>query len=89
LSPFGEIGLESELAELSRQTAIPASAVATVDSEEGDDTEAADDGGFDPMALLTPIVAPIVEALVGAVEAVEDFLSPDADDDLVDDSDDA
>jgi hypothetical protein len=34
LSPFGEIGLESELAELSRHTAVPASAVAVVEGDE-------------------------------------------------------
>ena len=92
LSPFGEIGLESELAELSRQTAIPASAVATADADElveDGDTDVVGDTYEGGVVDIAPSI-PIVEALIGAIEA-PDF-SGDSDseaDDLIDDSDEA
>jgi len=67
LSPFGEIGLESELAELSRHTAVPASAVAVAegDDELGDEVVGEGEsfegelivGAVDPAALVTAVPA--------------------------------
>jgi DNA-directed RNA polymerase subunit beta len=90
LSPFGEIGLESELAELSRQTAIPASAVATADSDElveDGDPDVVGDSYEGVVDVLTPSI-PIVEALIGAIEA-PDFSVDAEPEDLIDDSDEA
>jgi DNA-directed RNA polymerase subunit beta len=68
LSPFGEIGLESELAELSRHTAVPATAVAVVDSDDdladevvGDtDTYDGETIAVDPAALIAIVPAALI-----------------------------
>jgi DNA-directed RNA polymerase subunit beta len=47
LSPFGEIGIESELAELSRQPVVPSAAVAVSEPEEDSPFVVADLPGVD------------------------------------------
>ncbi len=78
ISPFGEIGMESELAELGNRNAIvPSAAVALTERDE----ESLGDEG---------VIAPEVRAAVPAgdmVEEVEDFAiaGDDVDDDAADD----
>jgi hypothetical protein len=57
LSPFGEIGLESELAELSRQAQMPGGAVAVAGSEE-EGEELIGGGGFNEVTEETEVAVP-------------------------------
>lgn len=78
MSPFGEIGMESELAELGRQTILPSAALAVT---ERDEESLGDEGS---------VVATEVRAAVPAGDApdeTDEFAL--GGDDGVDDSDDA
>ncbi|MBU6450912.1 MAG: DNA-directed RNA polymerase subunit beta [Cyanobacteria bacterium REEB67] len=86
LSPFGEIGLESELAELSRHTAVPASAVAVADPDDdaveeivGDtDTYDGETIAVDPAALVVAVPAAADEAEFGLDDDLGDEPEGDA-----------
>ena len=80
LSPFGEIGLESELAELSRHTAVPATAVAVVDP----DDDAAEEIVGDTDTYDGESIAVDPAALVVATPAATDDADFGLDDDLAD-----
>ena len=70
----GEIGLESELAELSRQSAVPAAGVAVSD---GDEIGADVGEGFDVEGETLIGNSPVVESLVGGGDDVADFAADD------------
>jgi hypothetical protein len=88
LSPFGEIGLESELAELSRHTVVPPSAVAVADGDDDlvdevvGETDSYDGEtiAVDPAALIA--VVPAALAIDVDVDADADDAEFGLDDDL-------
>ncbi|MBN8661122.1 MAG: DNA-directed RNA polymerase subunit beta [Candidatus Obscuribacter phosphatis] len=71
LSPFGEIGLESELAELSRQAQMPGGAVAVAGSEE-EGEELIGGGGFNEVTEETEVAVP-----AGTTEAFDSDFADD------------
>jgi DNA-directed RNA polymerase subunit beta len=83
LSPFGEIGLESELAELSRHTAVPASAVPAGDDELGEEVLVEGDT-YDGEAIAADPAVLVPAAPVGGIPLDADDADLGFDDDLGD-----
>jgi hypothetical protein len=77
MSPFGEIGMESELAELGRQTILPSAAVAVTERGFGP-------GGGDEEAEVEAVAETETETDVVAEDEVEEPIPYVADDEAED-----